>query len=269
MKHDHYFDGAAARLLGRLCDRVVCVSETMAAQFNGRSNVSVVYPGTELPPRQAPSATGQLIVALGRLDPHKGFDDVLRATAILRGRGFDAKVHVAGWVDRVHSEHAAELERLVEELGLREHCRVGYEEDVPGLLQRARVLCMASRPVRPGGPSEGAPTVLMEAMVCSRPSVAPREPGIAEVMGDAGTLVDPVTPRTLADALEPYLRDEALAVEVGERGRERAERLFDMELTAKSLTRLYGALAASRSATASATSPVRAALGSLRRRFRS
>lgn len=269
MKHDHYFDGHAARFLASRCERVVCVSEAMAAQFGRSRKVSVVYPGAELPPRQTFAGTRPLIVALGRLDPHKGFDDILRATAILRDRGVDATVHVAGLKDRVHPEHAEELERLAHSLGLGPHCRLGFEKDVTGLLSRARVLCMASRPVRAGGPSEGAPTVLMEAMAFSRPSVAPHEPGIAEVMGDAGTLVRPVTPTTLANALEPYLRDEDLAAAIGARGRERAEQLFDMKLSVRSLADLYRGLAASRAATASATSPVRAAVGSLRRRLRS
>jgi glycosyltransferase involved in cell wall biosynthesis len=101
----------------------------------------------------------------------------------------------------------------------------------------------------------------MEAMAHSRPVVAPGEAGMVEVMGDAGTAVgEPtggagsalgeVTPARLADALEPYLRDEALAAEVGRRGRERAERLFSVDRTVATLEGLYGELAAAASAPA-------------------
>ncbi len=155
--------------------------------------------------------TEPLIVCVGRLDPAKGFYDLIRATKILRERGVDARIRVAGPVDRIYPEHAGELEQLVVDLDLQEYAKVGWVDDLTALYRRCRVVAMASRPQVPGKPSEGAPTVLMEAMAQSRPVVAPREPGMTEVMGDVGTLVDQVDPEGLADALEPYLRDEVLA----------------------------------------------------------
>lgn len=245
MKHDHFFDGFVSRRLGALCDRVVCVSEAMAAQFQPsvRARTTVAYPGVRLPPPVELKDTEPLIACVGRLDPLKGFDDLLRATRLLRERGVDARIRVAGPVDRIHPEHAAELERLVGELGLSEHAEVGWIDDLDDLYRRCRVQAMASRPPAPGKPSEGAPTVLMEAMAHSRPVVAPGEAGMVEVMGDAGTPVVDVTPEGLADALEPYLRDEALAAEVGRRGRARAERLFSVDRTVETLEGLYDDLA--------------------------
>lgn len=246
MKHDHFFDGFVARRLGARCDRVVCVSEAMAAQFQPsvRARTTVAYPGVRLPPPVELEHTDPLIACVGRLDPLKGFDDLLRATKVLRERGVDARIRVAGPVDRIHPGHAAELERLVGELGLADYAEVGWIDDLQDLYRYCRVLAMASRPPGPGKPSEGAPTVLMEAMAHSRPVVAPGEAGMVEVMGDAGTPVDDVTPEGLADALEPYLRDEAFAAEVGRRGRERAERLFSVDRTVATLEGLYGELAA-------------------------
>jgi glycosyltransferase involved in cell wall biosynthesis len=84
----------------------------------------------------------------------------------------------------------------------------------------------------------------MEGMAHARPVVAPQEPGIAEVVGDCGTLVDERTPDAFARALEPYLADRALAGEVGRRGRERATRLFSFDRTVAVLTHEYLALAA-------------------------
>jgi glycosyltransferase involved in cell wall biosynthesis len=102
---------------------------------------------------------------------------------------------------------------------------------------------MASRPEVPGKPSEGAPTVLMEAMAQCRPVVAPREAGMEEVMGPVGTLVDDLTPEGLADALEPYLRDVELAARVGDQGRERAVERFSMERTVQTLETVYAEMA--------------------------
>ncbi len=245
MKHDHFYDGRFARAVARRCDHIAVVSQSMAAQFRPEfdSRLSVIYPGVVLEPLPAPVPTEPLIVAVGRLDPRKGFDNLLRAVRLLRDRGLDARARIAGPVDRVFPEHAAELDALVGELGLREVAEVGWVDDVQALYRSARVVAMAS-PARSGGrPSEGAPTVLMEAMGQARPVVGPRQDGIAEVVGDVGTLVEEPTPGQLADALEPYIADRAMADEVGRRGRERAERVFSAERTLEDLTDMWSALA--------------------------
>jgi len=242
MKHDHFWDGRVSRLLARFCARLVCVSEGMAAQFppQVRARTVVAYPGVRIPD-EPPDVrqTEPLIVCVGRLDPSKGFYDVIRATRILRDRGVDARLRVAGPVDRIHTGHAAELEQLVVDLELSDVAEVGWADDLDELYRRARVVAMASRPDVPGKPSEGAPTVLMEAMANRRPVVAPREGGMAEVMGPVGTLVDDLTPEGLADALEPYLRDVELAAAVGAEGRERATECFSMERTVQTLETVY------------------------------
>ena len=241
MKHDHVMDGAISRAIASRCDAVICVSEAMASQFPARirERVAVVYPGAEPAGSNVPPGDELLIACVGRLDPAKGFTTLLRATAVLRQRGIDAHITVAGPVDRVHPEHADELVRLVDELGLGPYASVGWVDDLSDLYTRARVAAIASPPRRNGRPGEGAPIVLLESMAHGRPVVAPREGGISEIVGDAGTLVDDLTPTGLADALEPFLLDRRLAEEVGERGRERVERRFTLAQTVEGLGRVY------------------------------
>jgi hypothetical protein len=86
MKHDHNYDGHASRLLASRCDHVVSVSYAMAEQFRFLgSRSSVVYPGVITRDLPDVSATAPVIVSVGRLDPFKGFEELLRATALLRG----------------------------------------------------------------------------------------------------------------------------------------------------------------------------------------
>jgi glycosyltransferase involved in cell wall biosynthesis len=246
MKHDHVFDGRASRALASRCDRVVCVSHAMARQFEPQlgDRVSVAYPGVALPPDVPPLPERLQVVSVGRLDPAKGSVELLEATALLRDRGLDARVTIAGPVDRIHPSHGDELRELATRLGLAEHSHIGWVSDLGALYAGASAVALASRE-RPGGaPSEGAPTVLMEAMGYGRPVVAPREAGITEVVGDAGTLVARRTGTALADAIEPYLLDRQLAEETGRRGRERAERLFRFERTLETMSSLYEELAA-------------------------
>jgi glycosyltransferase involved in cell wall biosynthesis len=245
MKHDHVFDGRPSLALASRCDRVVCVSRAMADQFEPRmgDRVSVAYPGVTVPPEVAPLPERPHVVSVGRLDPAKGSVELLEAVALLVERGFDMRVTLAGPEDRMFPAHAGELRELAAELGLAERATIGWVDDLDELYASASVVALASR-ARPGGaPSEGAPTVLMEGMAHGRPVVAPREAGIAEVVGDAGTLVDSRTGQGFADAIEPYLRDRSLSEAAAGRGRERAERLFSLDRTIETMTGLYLELA--------------------------
>jgi colanic acid/amylovoran biosynthesis glycosyltransferase len=245
MKHDHVYDGRPSLALASRCDRVVCVSRAMAAQFEPRlgSRVSVAYPGVAVPAAVLPLPQRPHIVSVGRLDPGKGSVELLEAVALLVERGLDVRVTLAGPEDRMYPGHAAELRELAGRLGLAERAAIGWVDDLDELYASASVVALASR-ARPGGaPSEGAPTVLMEGMAHGRPVAAPREAGIGEVVGDAGALVDARTGAGFADAIEPYLRDRALAEKAGRRGRERAERLFSLERTIETMTALYVELA--------------------------
>jgi glycosyltransferase involved in cell wall biosynthesis len=246
MKHDHVYDGRPSLALASRCDRVVCVSRAMAAQFEPRlgDRVSVAYPGVALPEAVRPLPERPHVVSVGRLDPGKGLVELLEAVALLVQRGLDVRVTLAGPDDRMHPEHAGELRDLAGRLGLAERAEIGGGwVDPYDLYTSASVVALASR-ARPGGaPSEGAPTVLMEGMAQGRPVVAPREAGIAEVVGDAGALVDARTGPGFADAIEPYLRDRRLSEAVAARGRERAERLFSLERTIETMTGLYLELA--------------------------
>jgi glycosyltransferase involved in cell wall biosynthesis len=246
MKHDHVFDGRPARALASRCDRIVCVSQAMAAQFEPRfaGRVSVAYPGVAMPARVDPLPGRPHVASVGRLDPAKGSVELLEAVAILRDRGVDVRVTIAGPPDRVFAGHGAELRELADRLGLGEHATIGWVEDLDELYASSSVIALASRERPNGAPSEGAPTVLIEGMAHGRPVVAPDEAGIAELVGDAGTLVSERTGPGFAAALEPYLRDRSLSEAMGRRGRERAERLFSFERSLETLTELYTELAA-------------------------
>jgi glycosyltransferase involved in cell wall biosynthesis len=241
MKHDHVFDGRFSRALASRCDRVVCVSRAMARQFEPRlgERVSVAYPGVALPPEVTPLPADPHVVSVGRLDPAKGSVELLEAITLLGERGLEPRLTIAGSVDRIFPGHGDELRELATRLGLSERAHIGWVEDLDELYASASAVVLASRE-RPGGaPSEGAPTVLMEAMAHGRPVVAPREEGIAEVVGEGGTLVEARTGAGFADALEPYLRDREHSEATGRRGRERAERLFSFDRTLETLTAIY------------------------------
>ena len=91
-------------------------------------------------------------------------------------------------------------------------------DDMGAHYRQARVFVLPSPP-KPGGlPSEGAPTVLMEAMGHGAAVAAARQPGTEEVMGDVGVLVDDLSAEGWASALEPFLADPEMAAARGPGG---------------------------------------------------
>jgi len=246
MKHDHSYEGRRTHALAARCDHVVCVSHAMAKAMDDLGDkVSVVYPGVPLRDLKPVETTRPTIVSVGRMDPFKGFDELLKAAALLRAEGVELDVRLAGPQDRVHTETQRELQQLAEDLGLGGE-RVGWADDLDEVYEMARVVALASKPKgEDGAPGEGAPLVLMEAMGAARPVVGTDMPGIAEVIADCGTLVDPPTAENLAKALKPYLQDPQLAAETGAKGRVRVERLMTLDRTVAQLSALYSRLAPS------------------------
>jgi len=249
MKHGHDFDRWAPRTLGPRCDRIACVSKAVAATFPDKlsDRIFVCTPGVDLVSAPSVRETGPVIVSVGRMDPLKGFDELIRATALLREKGVPAKLKLAGHPNAKSPDYASELQRLVDDLDVRDGVTLlGSVPSLDELYEEARVVALASR--RPRGRQgsrgvEGTPLVLLEGMSYGRPVVAPDDGGIAEITGDAGTLIPTATAAHLAQALEPYLRDPELAEEVGRRGRARVQERYTVPGMIETFTTEYERLA--------------------------
>jgi glycosyltransferase involved in cell wall biosynthesis len=249
MKHGHDFDRWAPRVLGPRCDRIACGSRAVAAAFPERlsDRIFVCTPGVALADPTPVRETGPVIVSVGRMDPLKGFDELIRATALLRERGVPARLKLAGHSNTKSPGYASELRRMIDDLDLGDSVALlGVVDSLDELYEEARVVALASRRARRRQGStgaEGTPLVLLEGMSFGRPVVAPDDGGIAEITGDAGTLVEAATAPLLADALAPYLRDPELAAEVGKRGRARVQERYTVPRMIERFTAEYELLA--------------------------
>lgn len=241
MKHDHAYEGPLTRNLAARCDRVICVSHAMADLLGPgvRERVVVAYPGVDLDP-DPPRGPGEpVIISVGRMDPRKGFMELIDTVAILRRDGRDELRLVIGGPDYPPAPgHADELRAHAAGLGMGDHTRIGWIDDIDSAYRAARVVAITSRPMR-GRPAEGAPLVLMEGMNHGLPAVGPDEAGIAEVVGDAGTLVDDRSPAGYARALVPFVDRPEMAREVGLRGHERVRERFTFDRTLEIVRAVY------------------------------
>ena len=91
-----------------------------------------------------------------------------------------------------------------------------------------RLVAGAQFVVLPSRWYENLPFAIMEAMACSKPVVASRIGGIPEMVEDGATgLLFPMGDvDALAERLRRMLGDRAARMEMGRRGREKAERLY-------------------------------------------
>lgn len=154
---------------------------------------------------------------VGRLQPWKGQDRLLRAQALLHERGHRMyTVIVGGDAYGLSSEYAASLRPLIDELGLTDDVTMtGQVADAGPYIEQMDVLVNASDP-EPFG------IVLLEGMARGVAVVAVNSGGPREFIrkGETGVLANSGQPSGLADALEPLLISPALRDEVGKAGRE-------------------------------------------------
>ena len=168
-----------------------------------------------------------LVLAVGRLDPIKGFADLVEACRDLRDRGTTFQCDIIGdgplRVDLQQRIDAAGLSGTVRLLGARK------QEDVRGLLDRATIFVLPAV-VTPQGDRDGIPVALMEAMASGAPVVSTRVSGIPELVEDerCGLLVEPNDPQSLADAMQRLLADRDLRSRFADAARRKVEADFDV-----------------------------------------
>jgi glycosyltransferase involved in cell wall biosynthesis len=195
----------------------------------------VMHLGVELPPDPAPVRPDRkppVLLCAAALSPVKGHAHLIRSIEVLRSRGVDCELWLAG--DGVLR---AELEQQTRALGLEDRVRF------LGQLSHDRLLDMyrtrAVHGVVLASDSEGIPVSLMEAMSFGVPVIATRVGGNEELLGDrCGIMVRPRDPAALADAIERILTNPALAVSVGAAGRARIEERFSIDRNTRAFASL-------------------------------
>lgn len=161
----------------------------------------------------------RLILSVGRLQPRKGFDNVIRALPSLLEHGFDVHHAVIG----IGEDHDR-LAELADELGVAQRVHllghVSYE-DLPRWYNACDVFAMPNREIN--GDTEGFGLVFLEAAASAKPAIAgvAGGTGSAVVDGETGLRVDGEHVEAIATALAHLFQDPAAAAAMGRRARER------------------------------------------------
>jgi glycosyltransferase involved in cell wall biosynthesis len=228
--HDIVVPGVGRRVLdtaARLADTVIANSAATAATVTA-GRVEIVNPGVDrdrFHPAPADwrvraeltaAPAAPLVAILGRVDPEKGIDVVLRAVAAVP----DCHLAVVGAPNVAGAEFGAGLERLGAAL-LGDRVRfTGARADVPDVLRAVDVLVNASQ-------AEPFGRTVLEAQACGVPVIGTRSGGIPEFVrdGESGLLVPPGDVDALAAALRRLLDSSPLRDAVRAGGLANAERL--------------------------------------------
>lgn len=170
-----------------------------------------------------------VVIWTGRLDPVKGFEEMLSAFARL-SQTCRATLLLAG-----EGAYRPTVERLVAEHGLGKCVKLlGRRTDVPSLLKMADTFLFCSR-------TEGLPNSLLEAMAAGLPIVATDVPGCRDVIinGETGLLAHPGSAVDIARKLGQIFSDADLSKSLGTRAQSWARRNLDTRRWSDRWSTLY------------------------------
>jgi phosphatidylinositol alpha-mannosyltransferase len=242
----HRFYPIGRPLLAPVIRRIACriaVSEaarrTVARYFPGEYEIvpnGIEFEAFRAPrPRPAAADPGRRhVLFVGRLEPRKGVESLVRAMVRVQAEAHDARLLIVG-----DGPDRPRLESLATSAGIDARF-TGYVDDdaLPGYFQATDVFCSPAT----GGESFGV--VLLEAMACGAPVVATAIEGYSELIGgtSGSSLVPAGDADAMASAILALLQDERRRRAAAGSGVERA-RAFDWAAIARRLETVYLSLA--------------------------
>lgn len=181
----------------------------------------------------APMPEKPRLVCVGRLCEQKGQLLLLEASKILKEKGVDFELVLAG-----DGEMRPEVERMIVAYNLDANVRItGWISS-----QQVRDEVLASRAMVLPSFAEGLPVVIMEAMALKRPVISTYVAGIPELVvnGQNGWLVPAGSVEALASTIETLLDTSTQKLsEMGEAAYLRVKERHDIETEATKLVKLF------------------------------
>ena len=238
--------------LAKRADAIIAVSEATKADVEARLRIpaerirvipEAVDASFDPPARELGAAVardrfgvrGRYVLYVGQFDPRKNMDGLFAAFARAAESDPDLQLVVVGTLGKL-----APLMRGALDRSRVEPARVvitGAVDDptLGALYAGAEALLHAAW-------LEGFGLTALESLAAGTPVVGYRAGAVAEVVGDAGLLVDEREPAALGDALVTLLRDDALRDRLRERAKPRAAR-FSWDRAADDTLAVYRSLA--------------------------
>lgn len=178
-----------------------------------------------------------LVGTVGELTPLKGHQDFLRAAAQIAKHNPDCKFILAGIDHSPDCRNETQIEKLIDELNLRERVRrVEWLDDLAQLYCALDVFVSASH-------SESFGLAIVEAMASRTAVVATETEGAREIIraGETGLLAPVSNPTALASAIQSLLDDEADRLRIAEAAQKDVAQRFSVERMVDETEKIYRA----------------------------
>lgn len=248
-----------AKIITKLTDLIICVSYAVSEALRKvdiqESKLSVVYNGVDLLSFNISNEKtdclkkdlrinrdGYPIVGMiGGLDPRKGHTHFIKAASLIREEFPNALFFIVGAspVDKagrlIQEEYWNELQNLVIHLKLNNSISfLGERTDIPELINIMDILIQPSE-------IEAGPLVPLESMACGKPVIASNVGALPEYLEHLQTaiIVPPCDPSAIAKAAVSLLQDRKKLLRMGELGRERVIKLFDVRQKVSEIQKIY------------------------------
>lgn len=169
------------------------------------------------PARPAPEGKRVRLLSVGSLGPYRRFEDTVGAAAILRRRGYDARVLLACEDFWGNKDYRREFERFIENSGVKEYVDARFqgipEKEFPAAYRASDVYVYATN-IRIWGMGP------LEAMAAGLPAVICRASSNAEVFADGQNALfsDASRPDQIAGCVERLLADPGFYKKIAEGG---------------------------------------------------
>jgi colanic acid/amylovoran biosynthesis glycosyltransferase len=175
------------------------------------------------------------IYSCGRLNPVKGHKYLIETAALLRQRGFDVRLQIAGEDEQGGSGYRREIEKIIRDSSMTEYVELlGAVSEVRNRqgIEEAHIFALASL-------NEGISVAIMEAMAIETPVVVTDVGGNAELIdnGVDGILVQPEKPEEMADVIAKVLQDKEYALSLSHASRQKIAAKFNHRISAQALAR--------------------------------
>ncbi len=171
-----------------------------------------------------------VIISIAELSREKNIIDIISAMGLLKKKGRNFKLIIVG-----DGRQRNELKEFVISKGLsRKVIFTGWRIDIPELLSISGVFVTCS--VR-----EGLPVSVMEAMTMRKPVVAYNIRGVRDLVvdGETGFLVPFGDVKALTEKILFLHEHPDVCKEMGEKGRERIEKEFSLNVIIEQMKNLY------------------------------
>jgi glycosyltransferase involved in cell wall biosynthesis len=186
---------------------------------------------------RSPEPCGTIVVTLAtRLLWDKGVGEFISAARSLKEEGIEATFQLAGDIDPGNPSSISKEQVLQwEKEGVVSY--LGFRTDIASVIAHSNIVVLPSY-------REGMPKILLEAAAIGRAIVTTDVPGCRDaiVPDVTGILVPKGSSGNLAAAIRYLVENEHLRKGMGRRGRQLAERKFDIETVLRSHLLIYSEL---------------------------